>query len=243
MNLEKEGIDTRHVELITNQRTGIAQINVAENGDNQIVIVTGANQLLEPKDIHAAKDLIGHSRVLVCQLETPIPATIEVLKRFRGISILNVAPGSANLSKELLQLPSIVCLNELEAFLVTGVEIKTLAHSKEALLLLLSMGCKAVIITLGAQGAVYASKTEPKPIHVESPTIKQVIDTTGAGDAFIGALADCLAKNLDIPIYEKIGRACNIAALTVTKAGTQSSFPLLAELNSEEVGNVKWKFL
>lgn len=107
------------------QTTGIAQILVSDQGDNQIVIVVGANNLLSEKDVHKAKELFEKSKVLVCQLETPIQATIEALKEFNGISILNGAPGQKDLADELFRYPNIFCVNELEAEEITGVPVPT----------------------------------------------------------------------------------------------------------------------
>jgi ribokinase len=96
---------------------------VSDTGDNQIVIVVGANSLLGAEDVIAAKEIFDRTKVLICQLETPILATVKAFEEFRGISILNAAPGQKNLPKELFSLPSIFCVNELEAEEITGLPV------------------------------------------------------------------------------------------------------------------------
>lgn len=244
-NFKKEGISTKYIDLIENQKTGIAQINVANDGSNQIVIVVGANNLLSSKDVEYAENIFKHSKVLLCQLETPIPATITALSSFKGISILNAAPGISDIPKELLTLPTIFCVNETEAALVTGLKVQSLTEIKDAINALMSMGCSNVILTVGERGAAFASKIDPRPAIVKAQKVDKVVDTTGAGDAFLGALAHFYAKNPDIPLYKKIGAACEIASYSVKFAGTQKSFPRSDEFNFNNFENIDydWNYL
>lgn len=139
-NLEKFNVGIKHVENTSGKSTGIAQINVAENGENQVVIIPGANDTLSPTDIDKAQDVLDSSKVymfiylkkihfcliqqdnfilpqiLVCQLETPLPATLAALRRFKnGISILNASPAPSENTLELFTLPTILCINQVEA--------------------------------------------------------------------------------------------------------------------------------
>lgn len=101
------------------QTTGIAQINVADTGENQIVIVVGANDTMTNEDVDNSRELIDSAKVMVCQLETPVRPTIAALKRFKGISILNASPAPLENSLELFTVPNILCINEHEATSMT----------------------------------------------------------------------------------------------------------------------------
>ncbi|XP_058447879.1 ribokinase-like [Malaya genurostris] len=227
--LRQEGVNVDRVDLIEGESTGIAQINVANNGDNQIVIVVGANNCLKPVDVQASSQLLGTAKVLICQLETPLEATIEALKSFSGISIMNAAPALENIPQDLLKYATIFCVNETEAALITDLQVETIMQAKAALLKLQNMGCGTVIITLGEKGAIFATKSEAKIIHVKPCQVERVVDTTGAGDAFIGALAHFIAGNPSAELLQCIAAANKVAAMSVQKPGTQTSFPRFQE--------------
>ncbi|KAL1494533.1 hypothetical protein ABEB36_010116 [Hypothenemus hampei] len=213
------------MKITENSSSGIAQINVADNGLNQIVIVAGANQFLNSTDVENAKELISSAKVLVMQLETPVDTAIQVMRLSTGISILNGAPGLTEYNKNLLKLPSIFCVNENEASLFTNLPVNNLKEAEVAARTLITKGCKSVLITLGSQGAIYLTNDNTRPIFkATAPSVKS-IDTTGAGDAFIGALAFCLAKFPRSSIEKCIQAACIVASDSVTRLGTQISFP------------------
>uniref|UniRef100_A0A1B0GQU7 Ribokinase n=1 Tax=Phlebotomus papatasi TaxID=29031 RepID=A0A1B0GQU7_PHLPP len=194
-HLQQEGIDISHLSQIDGQSTGIAQINVSESdGANNIVIVVGANNSLSVPDADLAAQHFPKARVLVCQLETPMSATIRALELFPGISILNAAPALEDTPQKLLQSPTIFCVNETEASLMTKLPVESVLEAKKAIEVLQEMGANTVIITLGANGAVFREKASLTTVHVKIPPVDSVVDTTGAGDAFIGALAHLLAK-------------------------------------------------
>ncbi|KAI8432170.1 hypothetical protein MSG28_004634 [Choristoneura fumiferana] len=215
------GVDVSHFYITPNASTGIAQITVADNGENQIVIVTGANNLLEISDVHTSAELIKNADVLIGQLETPFETTLAAFKLNKGVKLLNAAPGRSDIQK-ILPYCSILCVNEGEAALVSGMEV-TMSNIVEVLTKLLHTGCETVIITLGEKGAVYLS-SDQQPIHVPCKSVKPV-DTTGAGDAFVGALATFLVERKDLPLHQIIGAACEVASTSVTKEGTQTSYP------------------
>uniref|UniRef100_A0A182W0V7 Ribokinase n=1 Tax=Anopheles minimus TaxID=112268 RepID=A0A182W0V7_9DIPT len=229
--LATEGVNVDRVDIVRGESTGIAQINVADNGDNQIVIVTGANKRLGPSDVLSHPDLFERARILICQLETPLEGTIAALQAFRGISIVNAAPAETNLPRELLSLASIFCVNETEAALLTDMpSVPDVQHAKVAVHKLRDMGCRTVIITLGEKGAVFAHSDSASVYHVKPMKVNKVVDTTGAGDAFIGALAHFVAKYPDAELGNCIAAANRVAAWSVQKPGTQSSFPRVGDV-------------
>ncbi|XP_016982716.1 ribokinase [Drosophila rhopaloa] len=227
--LREEGINVEHVQQLEGQTTGVAQIGVSDGGENNIIIVVGANSKLSSCDVAQAEALFQEAKVLVCQLETPIEATLTALKSFRGVSIVNAAPAMENTPRELLQLAGIFCVNESEAALMTQMAIvETVEQAQTAIAKLIEMGANTVIITLGKLGAVFGSaESKGAYRHVPAPHVpsEKVVDTTGAGDAFIGALAHNIARNPKGKLEDSIAAACAVASQSVQLPGTQASFP------------------
>ncbi|XP_069693445.1 ribokinase isoform X2 [Periplaneta americana] len=233
--LKNYNVNTEFVHLTEGISTGMAQITVAENGENTIVIVVGANNELSATDVHQASHVIKAAKVVVFQFEILVSTTIEALKTVKqgkGISIVNAAPAMANPDPRIFELSDIFCVNEPEAEILTGLPVRTVEDAKLALSKLLDRGCKVVIITLGASGSVFASHEDRTPIHVPTQHVKP-IDTTGAGDMFIGGLAYYLAYHSDLPMEEIVRRSCELATMSVLKVGTQTSFPTRDELPAE----------
>ncbi|XP_049874856.1 ribokinase-like isoform X2 [Pectinophora gossypiella] len=220
--LGEVGVDVTHVHIQPNVTTGIAQISVAENGENQIVIVPGANNHLNKDDVKKAVELIKHADIIIGQLETPFETTLEAFKLNNGLRLLNAAPAKEDI-REILPYCSILCVNESEASILANINVN-ISNAGVALNNLLNTGCDTVIITLGSKGAVYATKQNKQPIHVLCESVTPV-DTTGAGDAFVGALATFLMTHKDYPLHQIIGAACHVASISVTKEGTQTSYP------------------
>ncbi|XP_034659282.1 ribokinase [Drosophila subobscura] len=225
--LREENVNVSHVHQVAGQSTGIAQIAVSDGGENNIIIVVGANNELDANDVFLAKELFSEAKVLVCQLETPIAATLQALRCFKGVSIVNAAPAMEQTPPELLQLSSIFCVNESEAAIMTGVgSVSSINEASKACKRLIEMGANTVILTLGPLGAVWGGKEAPgKFQHVAAPQVSNVVDTTGAGDAFIGALAHNLARFPERSLNAHIAAACAVASQSVQLPGTQSSFP------------------
>lgn len=244
-HLKEENVNIDHVQICPNETTGVAQISVADGGDNNIIIVSGANEHLSENDVNQAAYLFKESKVLICQLEASIEATIVALREFSGISILNAAPALENTPPELLRYSKIFCVNESEAALITGFPINSVGDSRAALLRLIELGARTVIITLGKQGAVYMKYTNTQElVHVPAEKVDKVVDTTGAGDAFIGALAFYLARFPDFPLHQQIGGACEVASISVKFHGTQSSFPDAQTINPDLTKKeFPWKIL
>ncbi|KAF7265860.1 hypothetical protein GWI33_020930 [Rhynchophorus ferrugineus] len=142
----------------------------------------------------------------------------------KGITILNGAPALKTFDQQILTLPTLFCVNETEASIFSGQLIHSISDAELAAKKLIAKGCKSVLITLGEQGALYLTEDSNKPaLRVVSPKVNS-IDTTGAGDAFLGGLAYFLAVK-GYTIEKAIEAACIVAADSVTKFGTQISFP------------------
>ncbi|XP_034232858.1 ribokinase [Thrips palmi] len=243
-NLRKSNIDTEFVKVTPQQHSGVAQISVAETGDNTIVIVPGANTCLSAADVQAARQRVEEADVALFQFETPVGTTLEALRLRRaagkGISIVNAAPAVADPDPEVFKLSDIFCVNETEAEALTGLSLSAgegpgalVAAAGKAAEALLQKGCRVVILTLGAHGAVVADPSRlAAPRHIPaSPT--KAVDTTGAGDAFLGALAYFLAARPHLELPEQVRRAMGYATLSVEKLGTQDSFPLRDSVPAE----------
>ncbi|XP_065364877.1 ribokinase [Calliphora vicina] len=231
---KQERINVDFVKQCEGESTGIAQIAVSSEGENHIIIVAGANNKLNANDVTDAQELFENAKVLLCQLETPLEGTLAALQTFKGISILNAAPALKNTPTELLKAATILCVNETEAALMCQLDdIQTLNQAKTAVNKLLDMGASTVIITLGSQGAVYSSsKTKGKCVHVVANKVEKVLDTTGAGDAFLGALAYHLAQHPEKELHQHIGFANYVASYSVQFPGTQSSFPKAKDIQT-----------
>lgn len=225
--LQEMDINVDYVEIIEGYETGIAQINVDDYGENSIVILPGANAMLNHKDISRSKKLFREAKVLLCQLETDPRTVLCALKQFNGVSILNAAPALKNIPPGLIKAPTILCVNEVEAAILTDrKEIKSVQDAKAACQDLLQKGARTIIITMGSQGAVYLTKTEPDTcIHCPAAPVRYLADTSGAGDAFIGALAYHMLHFPKLNLEHHIHAANICAAYSVGRRGTQPSFP------------------
>jgi len=230
-NFQSWGIDTRHV-LFTDQAfSGVAPIAVDPDGHNAIIIVTGANDKLTSEEIEAARPVIAAAQIMVCQLEIPVEITLAALRiaRQEGVTtIFNPAPARPELPDELFQLSDIFCPNESETELLTGLTVGTIEEAETAARGLLERGAGMVILTLGERGSLLVSADGSA--HVPAQPVK-ALDTTGAGDAFVGSLAYFLAA--DKPLTEAMRRANHIAAISVQSSGTQTSFPVAADLSPD----------
>ncbi|XP_063957571.1 ribokinase-like [Lytechinus pictus] len=214
--------------------TGVAPILVEDSGQNSIVIISGANFEITPADVNQAMAQMDYPKVLVCQLEILQGTVLAALKEARSFGIttvFNPAPGIPDLPDEFYQYSDIFCPNETETQLLTGLSVSNVEEAKKASLVLLDKGCKTAVITMGSEGAVYATAESRTPIHVPTDAVTAV-DTTGAGDAFIGSLAFYLANHPSLDLGEMIKRSCAIASISVLAPGTQTSFPWKQNLPS-----------
>lgn len=228
-NYQQLDFDTRYVLTTAAAATGVASIFVDEaSGNNLIVVVAGANDLLSPSDIDDAKAAITASQVLLCQWECPLDTSLAALAigRDAGVTtIFNPAPASAELSAAAYPLCDFLCPNESETEHLTGQSIETLTEAEAAGKILLARGVRNVILTLGERGSLLINAEGTT--HVPTSSV-EAVDTTGAGDAFVGSLAYFLAAGH--AITEAMARANQVAAMSVQKPGTQASFPTRDEL-------------
>lgn len=227
-NFKELGINTEGVTFTDEAFSGVAPIAVNPEGENSIIIVPGANDQLSTQDLEAARDVIAASQVLVCQLEIQVEISLAALKigKEEGVTtIFNPAPARAELPEELYQLSDIFCPNESETALLTGMQVNSQKQAEEAAHILRGRGADKVLLTLGERGSLLV--TEKESIHVPVNPVKAV-DTTGAGDAFIGSLSYFLAAGKEI--QDAMQLANKIAAISVQNLGTQTSFPNAADL-------------
>ncbi len=228
-NYREQGVDITQVRFDDTRFSGVATIFVDDRAQNFIVIVPGANDGLSPSDVQAAGEALLGADLVVSQLEVPVETTLEafrIAKTGPVRTILNPAP-AAPLPDEVFQLTDICAPNETEAELLTGGPVQTLAEAEAAARKLMARGTRTVIITLGERGALLVDENNVEYL----PAVKvEAVDPTGAGDAFIGSLAVFLGEG--VALREGVRRANAVAALSVTKLGTQVSFPHRAEVDS-----------
>jgi len=228
-NLNELGVDTTHVIVDPEAATGIALITLDASGQNTIVLASGANMRLTREDINAAQDAIVQSDALVLQLESPLEVVTYAIDmaHAEGVKvILNPAPARPLPNETLAKLDYLIP-NESETALLTGIEVADINSAREATERLHEEGVGTVILTLGARGAFLASAEES--IHIPGYNV-EVVDTTAAGDAFVGGFAVALAEDRDL--IEAIRFANAAGALAVTKLGAQPSLPTRAEVEA-----------
>jgi ribokinase len=229
-NFESQGIDATYVRIAEGVSSGVAPIFVDPSGQNRIIVVKGANETLSPEDVDAARSLLRKADTIILQFEIPLRTVYHTVKfaKAHGIRcIVNPAPAQPVDFKEV-GTPDYFIPNESEAETITGMRVQSVEEAKKCAAFLLRQGMKRVVITLGERGALVAG-----PGHMELiPAFKvQAVDTTGAGDAFIGSFAVFLGEGL--PEEEALPRANLYAALSATKVGTQKSFWSRAEFEKE----------
>jgi ribokinase len=220
-NFKQLGIDATHVKQIEGVSSGVAPIFVEPNGQNRILVVKGANDLLKPTDVDAAADLLKTIDCMVLQFEIPLETVYYSVSfaRKNGIRcIVNPAPAQPIDMNALAGLDYFVP-NESEAETITGLPVRNVDDAKKCAEKLLSGGIKRVILTLGANGSLLASREGME--HIPAFNVKSV-DSTGAGDAFIGSFSVFLGEGL--PEREAVRRANLYAGLSTTGVGTQKSF-------------------
>jgi ribokinase len=229
-NFKKLGIDSIHVKQIEGVSSGVAPIFVEPNGQNRILVVKGANDLLKPADVDAASDLLKTVDCMVLQFEIPLETVYYSVSfaRKNGIRcIVNPAPAQSVDLNALTGLDYFVP-NESEAETIAGSPVRNVEDAKKCAEKLLSGGIKRVLLTLGANGSLLASHEGME--HVPAFSMKSV-DSTGAGDAFIGSFAVFLGEGL--PEREAVCRANLYAGLSTTGVGTQKSFYDRARYDAE----------
>lgn len=228
--LAQEKIDITAVSILDHQSTGQAFITVDNHGENSIMIHSGANNGFTAEDVKKHAMTIKKSNFIIAQFESAIESTIEAftIARQNGVkTILNPAPALENVPKDLLAVTDMIIPNEIETEMMTGVKVTNDVSLKQAADYLHQLGIEAVIITLGSKGAFYDVNGESGII----PAYKvKAVDTTAAGDTFIGALASLLKKDYS-NLVEAIQYGNKASSITVQRFGAQPSIPFQHEIN------------
>ncbi|MCC0179042.1 ribokinase [Waterburya agarophytonicola K14] len=223
-SLQTAGVDTSGITVNPGSYSGIASIVVDERGDNTIACAAGANNLVREKELEQFKILLPQAEIVLLELGIPIATVLNAARAARAndcFIILDPAPVVPNLPEELYSLIDLITPNEIEASQIVGFTVDGVTTARQAASFLHQMGIQNVVITLGAQGALYSNSTESlwvKPIPVS------VVDSVAAGDAFNGALAAGLASGKSLK--EALQWGAVGGALAVTKNGAQSSLPI-----------------
>jgi ribokinase len=230
-DLEAEGIDCSGVEIDPHSPTGVAMVTVSDDGQNTIVVVAGSNGQLTPAMVTRHEAAVRAADVVVCQLETPwdsVYATLVLARRLGKITVLNPAPATGPLPAQWLPLVDYLVPNEVEAAILAGLPVDSQSGARRAATELQRAGARNVIVTVGAQGA-YLLPEGGEGTHFPAPVV-HAVDTTAAGDTFIGVFAAQLAARQ--PLEAAIGLAQRAASISVTRAGAQPSIPTRAEVDS-----------
>lgn len=236
-----ESLDNAHVDTAFVGRddtpTGTAVILVDSHGENSIVISPGANGQVTEADLDAAGSLLKNARFVLTQFELPMQVTqslIERMQKYAGKLILNPAPYRP-IDPEFLAKVDYFVPNETEAEKFTGVHITDMDSAQKACRVLLDMGIQNVVMTLGAKGALLANRDGMWPI----PGIAvKPVDTTAAGDTFIGAFAAALVRQFSLE--DAVRYANCAAAIAVTRFGAQTSIPSAEEVDALLAGQKNW---
>lgn len=207
--------------------TGVAQITLEEHGENRIVVVPGANYDVDKEYIDKNIDIIKNCDILVAQLEIPLETVkyaFSKAKEFNKITILNPAP-AVHLDEEVIENSDYIIPNETELEVITGIDTKELEGVKKAAKSLLNKGVTGLLVTLGSQGAMIIDNNEETLIPAHKV---KAVDTTAAGDSFIGGFVRGISDNQTID--ESIALGVKVAAIAVTRLGAQTSIPTMSEV-------------
>ena len=222
--LHNAGVDCTHLALDDQAPSGLALIGVDGSGDNTIIVSPGANSLVGPDDVTAAVPVLACAAVTLLQLEVPARAVEAAVAASAGQVVLNPAPASP-LSGALLEQIDVLVPNRIELAQLAGSAIPDDPAAVEAIARRFPV--PAVVVTLGADGALLVAGKDA--VVLAAPQV-EVVDTTGAGDAFCGAIAEALARG--VPIDEATARAVHAGSLATTQRGAQSSLPTGPEVNA-----------
>ena len=227
--LSHEEINTDGVSTLDNQSTGQAFITVDDAGENSIMIFSGANNSFTPEQVKASTGTISKSDFVISQFESAMDSTVEAFNIARNEKvkpILNPAPPLNDIPTDLLSVTDMIIPNETETEILTGIKVTDEKSLKEAADYLHNLGIEAVIITIGSKGAFYDVNGKTGIV----PAFKvKAVDTTAAGDTFIGALSTVLKPDFS-NIEEAITYGNKASSLTVQRFGAQPSIPYKNEL-------------
>ncbi|GAA0133784.1 ribokinase [Paenibacillus sp. YSY-4.3] len=228
-NLRQAGVNTDHIDLEPAASSGLAAIQVNDEGDNSIVVLSGANDLCDKDYVLAHEKLIKEADIVILQMEIPHEAVYEAvdLARKHGKTIiLNPAPAPDSIPDEVLGKLDYLIPNETELQKLSGQTVDSIASAEDAAKVLLAKGVDSLIVTLGSNGSLYVDVNET--VHVPARVVKAV-DTTAAGDSFVAAFAASLSEGKSV--QEAISFATKVSSIVVTKAGAQTSIPERREVD------------
>jgi len=226
-NLKENGVNTDFVTIQKNKASGVAPIFVDKNSKNSILIIKGANKDLSTKDIDIASEQLKKCSLIVLQLEISLETVyyaIDFANENHIPVLLNPAPCIPDLDLSYVCKCDFFAPNESELGILTNKKVNTIDEIKEAAHYIANKGVKNVIVTMGSKGVLWINNNEE---HFIKAYKVNAIDTTGAGDSFIGCFAHFYVTTKDILLSLK--KATAFAALSVTKYGTQSSYPTVDE--------------
>ncbi|KGM94593.1 ribokinase [Clostridium novyi A str. 4552] len=229
--LKENNINTNYIFKDSEVSTGMALITVDDEGNNSIIVASGANMTITEEEINEASEVIRNSDIVISQFEVPVKTILEgfkLAKKYNKLTILNPAPAK-EIDKELLKYTDIIIPNETEAFELTGVQVTDLNSAKEASRVLIEDGIKYVIITLGSKGAAVITKENSDLVQAFKV---DAVDTTAAGDSFIGGFASHLdINNMTFDNIKKSIKFGNmVSSITVQREGAEPSIPNLKEV-------------
>ncbi|MEI7846870.1 MAG: ribokinase [Chloroflexota bacterium] len=227
-SLAADQVDISHILVDAQAPTGVALIVVEGNGENRIIVVGGANRKVSPADILAQEDVLRQASMLILQFEIPLEVVESVLllgQRYAIPLMVNAAPAYA-LATDLIALIDYLVVNEHEAATMSGLKVVDVESARQAARKLREYGARVVIITLGALGALAVG---PEGEDYVPGFSVPALDTTAAGDAFIGGLAVAL-NGAQSSLAQKVRFANATGAITATRLGAQSSLPTRAEV-------------
>jgi len=227
-NFESFGIDVTHVRQVPGVSSGVAPIFVDAVGQNRILVVKGANDHLRPEDIDLAAPILEKSSCILLQFEIPLDTVLHAIRFAKANGILCIVNPAPALPVDVGTLRDVDYFipNESEAQTISGMSVQNIKDAQRSAASLVKDGPANIIITMGSAGALLATPSETR--FIEAYPVNSV-DTTGAGDAFIGSFATFLLEGY--AAADAISRACLYAALSTTKVGTQKSFPSRAEFD------------
>lgn len=227
--LKAEGLDTNHLLIADDAKTGTALISIDETGENMITVAGGANMTMTRGDLHERQDILENCDYLLMQLECPVVAVDCAMKYAReggARVILDPAPVPDHMvMRDLLSLTDIVTPNSSECHAMTGIEPIDLATARTAAALLHDMGPETVIIKMGSKGAFYSAKGQT---GIVPPFAVNAVDTVAAGDCFNGGLAVALHGGQDLA--DAVRFACATGALATTRNGAAEAAPTLRQV-------------
>ncbi|EIT84845.1 ribokinase [Fictibacillus macauensis ZFHKF-1] len=229
-NMKAHRIDTEYVTAVKGATSGVAPIFVDPASQNSILIIKGANAHLMPEDVDQASAKLKQCSLIIVQLEIPLPTVYKAIafgNEHNIPVILNPAPASTNLDYSYVCRSDFFIPNETELEILTGLPVDGEENIAKAAMTLVERGVKNVIVTMGSRGAMLVTKETVTTLPSYEVNAN---DTTGAGDAFIGCFAHYYVQHHDV--MEAMKKAMAFAALSVTKRGSQTSYPTEAEVTA-----------